>query len=126
MEPKLFNVNENARIWAGHSDAHRMGWLYAPAAILAVEEYEGSYRFEEWRVVGAGYADLTERTSGYPQWWIRVADVSLLPYEDPTDDPEPEPEPDPDPEGEGPSNEELGAAVRVFFSAFWAELQARG
>ena len=81
---KWYNVNADARVWAGHSDAHKQGWLYAPAAILAIEEYKGSYRFEEYKVEGGGYGDL-DASSDYPDLWIRQEDVSTLPFEDEDD-----------------------------------------
>lgn len=105
---KWFNVNEDARVWAGHSDAHKQGWIYAPAGIRAIEEYKGSYRFEEWKVEGDGRGDFAT-SPGYPQLWIRAEDVSLDPF--PGTDPDPIPDPDPVP-GEV-SDAELGAALRL-------------
>lgn len=110
--PKWYNVNKDIRVWASHSDTHKQGWIYAPAAILALEEYKGSYLFSEAMVVGTGKLDYAI-SSGYPQTWVRIEDVSTEPYEpEPSPDPEPEPEPDPGPapvEGDA----ELGAAVRT-------------
>ncbi len=100
-----YNVNEDARVWAGHSDEHKQGMAYAPAAVLAIEEYRGSVRFEEWKVVGEGRMDL-DADSVYPDLWMRLADLSLEPYEEP-------PVVDPPPDNEGPDDEALGAALRL-------------
>ncbi len=114
-----FNVNADARIWASHSRDHKQGWIYAPAAILAIEEYKGAYRFKDWRVVDDGRGDFSV-SSGYPQFWIQAVDVSLEPYEpyaepDPTSDPGSEPEPKPELEPTLIEDAALGAAVRVLF-----------
>lgn len=100
-----YNVNKDARVWAGHSEAHQQGWMYAPAAILAIEEYKGSVCFEEWRVVGEGVADFGA-DSDYPNLWMQLEDLSLEPYEEPVGDPEPDPIVDVD-------DEALGAAFRL-------------
>ena len=85
MEPKWFNVNVKARIWSGHSDDHqKQGTMYPPAAILAIDEYKGSYQFEEWKVVDEGIADFYAH-EGYEQLWIRATDVTTLPFEDEDD-----------------------------------------
>lgn len=118
---KWFNVNEVAQIWSGHSDNHqKMGKLYPPAAIRAIDEYGGSYQFAEFKVVDAGYSDLDPLTTSYPQYWIRAEDVSVAPYEEPSDDPgdDPgdDPDPDPEPDPEGPSDAEIGRVIRFLFS----------
>ncbi len=117
MEATWFNVNDDARIWAGHSDAHKQGWLYAPGAILAIEEYKGSYRFEEWKVENTGSGafaggSLAPNLS-YPEMWVRIKDVSLIPFEDEddvSDDMDTDPGDEPDPAGR---NARLGAAIRL-------------
>lgn len=117
LPPKWYNVNADARIWSGHAgSAQKQGWLRAPAAILAIDEYQGSYQFEEVKIAPGG-RDETLMKPGYDQMWIRIADVSLEQYEAPDPDAEPIPEPDeePDPGGWGTEigDAELGAAVRV-------------
>ena len=110
---KWFNVNEDARIWSGHSDsAHKQGWIYAPAAIRAIDEYQGSYEFVDWKVVGDGRGDFSASIS-YPQLWIRIADVTAEPYEPPNDVPDPVPGPGPAPVA---GDAELGAALRTLVS----------
>ncbi len=126
--PKWFNVNSNARIWSGHSDNHqKQGWLYAPAAIRALKEYKGSYKFEEWKVVDEGRGAFSASPS-YPQLWIRMADVSVVPHEGPDPDnggpgPDPDDVPGPGPDSDdapGPSSDaEIGAAVRLLVALFW-------
>lgn len=121
MIAKWFNVNENARIWAGHSDAHKQGWLRAPGAILAVEEYKGSYRFDDWKVEGEGSGDFAggdfATDLSYPETWIRIADVSLVPFdgqdEDDASDDMDSPPPPPPPITALPGDGELGAALRI-------------
>ena len=117
IEPPIwFNVNEDARIWSGHAaSAQKQGWLIAPAAILAVDDYKGSYQFKEWKVVGElGGKDKMIIEAGYPQLWIRHEDVSLEPYDpNPTPDPVPGPVPVPI-----PGDEAAGAALRVLVT--WA------
>ena len=76
---KWFNVNKDIRVWAGHSDAQKQGWIYAPAAIRAIEEYKGSYRFEARKVDRDGSVNIGEEP-GHPEFWVRVDDVSTLPY----------------------------------------------
>ncbi len=112
MLSQWFNVNKDSRIWAGHSDTHKQGWIYAPAAILAIEEYKGSYRFEEWKIEGEGRGAFSA-TSGYPSFWIRMEDVSILPFEGPNGDPDPTPDPDPDEYPDKVSDAKLGAALRT-------------
>lgn len=113
MEAKWFNVNEDARVWSGHSDGHhKQGWIYAPAAIRAIEEYQGSYKFHEWKTDLHGSVEITA-TPDYPEYWIRMADVSLEPYGEPTPDPDTDPVPDPDKPVPVEGDAELGAAVRT-------------
>jgi hypothetical protein len=115
MDPKWYNVNEDARVWAGHSDAHKMGWMRAGSAIRAVEEYKSSYRFEEYKPP----ADLKELGGGYNEYWIRKADVTV--------------EPMPDDDGNGdtdtlpsqPGDAELGAALRILINFIRTELLGR-
>ncbi len=106
MEPKWFNVNEDAQIWSGHADNHKQFKMSAPAAILAIDEYKGSYQFEEAKAVASDGTQFTLSMlpdPGYPQLWIRIADVTTSPFEDeddvadeldPPDDEEPGDEPD--------------------------------
>ncbi len=123
MEAKWFNVNEDARIWSGHSDAHKQGWLYAPGGILAIEEYKGSYRFVDWKVGPGGSGafaggDFASDT-GYPETWIRILDVSLDEFDDGSgngddgDVPPPEDEVWPPPEDINVADARLGHAVRL-------------
>ena len=74
-----FNVNKDIRVWGGHSDQRKQGWIYAPAAIYAIDEYSGSYKFREMKFVDDGYADL-DPNDNYPDFWVRIKDVSLEPY----------------------------------------------
>ena len=106
---KWYNVNKDARVWAGHSEGHKMGWMRAGSAILAIEEYKGAVRFVTYKEP----ADLIERGGGYPEWWMRVDDLSL----EPMPDPDPVPGPDPAP-GWTPiaGDAELGAAFRTIVS----------
>ena len=117
--PKWYNVNHDARIWSGHAaSAQKQGWLRAPAAIKAVDEYKGSFQFVDYGVDTLnGGIDEIEMKEGWPQTWIRIGDTSLEPYDpspepEPGPDPEPEPEPEPGPDVQ-PGDAELGAAVRV-------------
>ncbi len=114
MEAKWFNVNVQAQIWSGHADGHqKMGRLYPPAAVYVIEEYKGSFRFDEYKFVDDGEADLIERSSSYPQWWIRAADVSDLPFEDRVDDEPPVEDDLPGDDVVGvPSDETIGRVVR--------------
>ena len=105
MTLKWYNVNEDARVWSGHADTQKQGWMRAGSAVLAVEEYQGSVRFEDYREP----SDLKELTGGYPEYWMRLEDLSLLPLEEEDDDPLPVPVP-------VPSNVDdaaLGAAFRL-------------
>ncbi len=102
MEAKWFNVNASARVWAGHSESHKMGWMNAGSAILAVEEYKGSYRFEDFKEP----SDLSHLGGVYNAYWIRKSDVSLRPFEDEDEDVPP-------PVIVGKSDAELGAAFRI-------------
>ncbi len=112
MDPKWYNVNVKARIWSGHADsAHKQGWMYPAGAILAIDEYKGSYQFEEWKVKGDGIADFYAH-AGYPQLWIRIADVSLEQFEE--EEPPVPDEDDPLPQNV-PSNEEIGRVIRFLF-----------
>ena len=107
--PRWFNVNKDIRVWAGHKDnAQKQGWIYAPGAIEAVEEYKGSFRFENAKGVGICRLDYST-SEGYPNTWVRIADVTTEPFE-PGPDPEPEPEPGPDIQ---PGDAEIGAAFRT-------------
>jgi hypothetical protein len=113
--PVWYNVNEDAQIWAGHADsAHKQGKLIAPAGILAIDEYQGSYQFKEVRVVGDGRDEVVIHP-GYPDTWIRISDTSLSQYLEPGTDPVEEPDEEPDPYGWGTEigDAELGAAIRV-------------
>ncbi len=122
MDPKWFNVNVKARIWSGHADsAQKQGWMYPPGAILAIDEYKGSYQFEEWKVVGDGIDDFYAH-KGYDQLWVRIVDTSTETYEDylaslespvdePDTDPLPVPVPVPSDSGEV-SDEMLGKVIR--------------
>ncbi len=113
--PKWLNVNADARIWSGHGDgATRLGWLRAPAAILAIDEYKGSFQFREV-LVGTGGSDQIIVKSGYPQNWIRIEDTSTEPYEEPGTDPVVVPDPVPSPEIVA-GDAELGAAFRTIVS----------
>ena len=118
---KWFNVNEDAQIWSGHADsAHKQGWLRAPAAIRAIDMYQGSYQFEEVLVdESKGGADARDpTTTDYPQYWIRIEDVSLEPYGEPT--PDNGDTPPPPPETREVSDAELGAALRIVADVFKA------
>lgn len=108
---KWFNVNEDARIWSSHAaSAQKQGWLRAPAGIRAIDDYKGSYQFDEVRVdEELGGADERIDNPGYPQYWIRHEDVSLEPYED-SDDNGGDTPPPPEPVA---GDAELGAALRT-------------
>ncbi len=98
-----YNVNVRARIWSGHSDDHhKQGTMYPPGAILAIDEYKGSYQFEEWKVVDEGIGDFYAH-EGYEQLWIRATDVTTLPFED---------EVRPTLELTRPSDETIGRVIR--------------
>lgn len=115
MEAKWFNVNKDARIWAGHSDAHKQGWLYAPGGILAIEEYKGSYRFEQWRVDPPGSGAFAggdfSSDQSYPETWIRILDVSLEEFDDNGDGEDNGDVPPPEPADEADAR--LGRAIRI-------------
>lgn len=115
IDPMWVNVNEDAQIWAGHSDAHKQFILRAPAAVLAVEAYKGSYRFDTALVIEGGDQVPLEFSlaDGYPEAWIRQEDTTLEAYEE---------DPVGDDDGGGPppvtepgeyTNEEIGAAFRL-------------
>ncbi len=115
--PKWYNVNADARIWSGHAaSAQKQGWLVAPAAILAIDEYNGSFQFKDVGVVGAlGGKNSIVMKDGYPDTFIRISDTSLEQYVDPSgngdgDAPAPLPTPAPAPEV---GDAELGAAIRT-------------
>ncbi len=114
---KWFNVNVDSRVRAGHGEAQKQGWIRAPAAIRAIDEYKGSYQFKEWKIVGDGQADFVAR-EGYPQFWIRIVDVTTEPYEQPTNGgpgpaPDPVPNPVPVPTPDTGTDAELGKAFRL-------------
>ncbi len=117
--PIWYNVNADARIWSGHSaNAQKQGWLRAPAAILAVDEYKGSFQFKDWKIVeGLGGKDEIVIKGGYPDLFIRIEDTSLSQYVDPDDSLVPVPDEGPVGPTSPPPTEigdaELGAAVRV-------------
>ncbi len=112
--PKWYNVNADARVWAGHIEAQKKGWMYAQSAILAVEEYKGAVRFVEWKADDK--QPLFIENPDYPDYWMRLDELSLLPWSPVPVDPTPVPsEPAPIPvvqPGEY-SNEALGAALRL-------------
>jgi hypothetical protein len=101
-----------SNVWAGHSDVHKQGWIFAPAGILALEEYQGSYRFEECKpsADAPGGSCEFEADPGYPDFWVRKADVSTDPYEPPVEPPDPEPPP-----SDSPSDEEIGRVIRYLY-----------
>jgi hypothetical protein len=109
MTPKWFNVNEDARVFSSHAEVHKMGWMRAGSAILAIEQYKGHYRFEQKKVP----FDLNELGAGYNQYWIREEDVTLLPFEE--EEPPPDDEDD-DPDDGDASDARLGRAIRVILS----------
>ena len=113
MDPKWYNVNEDARIWSGHADsAQKQGWLYAPAAILAIDEYKGSFQFKEYKAVDNGFGDF-QADEDYPDFWIRIEDTSQKPFDPPV--PVPDLVPDPIPSVDGPSDAEIGRVIRFLF-----------
>ena len=117
---KWFNVNKVIQVWSGHSDGHqKMGKLFPPAAIRAIDEYKGSVQFEEYMLDADGRSDLVERGTSYPQWWARLDDLSLEPFTGeepgPVGPDEPAPSPEPSPVGE-PSDEEVGRVVKYLLS----------
>ncbi|MCK5603764.1 hypothetical protein KAR91_17890 [Candidatus Pacearchaeota archaeon] len=134
MEPKWYNVNQDIRVYSGHADsAQKQGWILAPAAILAIDEYKGSFQFEEAKVPeGAKPEDFLKFAAkpGYPQLWVRSDEVSLEPY-DPSPEPDPDPVPDPDPLPvpepipSDPGDAELGRAFRIVANFIRKELLGR-
>ena len=68
-----YNINADARVWAGHSRVQKQGWMRSGSAILAVEAYQGAVRFEEHR----GPSDLKSPTNNYPEYWMQLEDLSL-------------------------------------------------
>ena len=121
---KWFNVNKVIQVWSGHSDGHqKMGKLFPPAAIRAIDEYKGSVQFEEFGLDGDGRSELVERSSSYPQWWARLDDLSLEPFtgEEPgpigPDDTVPgDPGPVPPQPSDVPTDAEIGRVVRYLKS----------
>ena len=111
---KWFNINKVVQVWSGHSDDHqKMGKLFPPAGIRAIDEYKGSFQFDEFRLDGDGRSELVERNAAYDQWWVRDGDVSLMPFVPPDEVPMPEPEEVwPTPEITRPSDETIGRVVR--------------
>ncbi len=108
---RWFNVNEDARVWSGHSDNHqKMGWMLPGSAIRAINEYQGSYQFDEYK----GPNGLFDRTVAYPQYWIRKGDVTLYPFEDKDgDDDNGDTETWPPPQDINVADAQLGAAFKV-------------
>ncbi len=114
-----FNVNKDIRVYSGHSEnSQKLGWIYAPAAIFAIDDYGGSYQFKETKVVGEGRLDYAV-SPFYPQSWVRMADVTLEPFgagdSDPVSDPDPADDVPPVPTTDplDASNAQLGAAFRL-------------
>jgi hypothetical protein len=110
MTPKWFNVNEDARVWSSHAKVHKMGWMRAGSAVLAVEEYGGSFRFEEFKEP----SDLVPLGDGYNDYWIPTDSVTLLPFEEEDDeDGDGEDDPGDDPDTGDATDARLGRAIRV-------------
>ena len=113
---KWFNVNKDIRVWAGHSEVQKQGWIFAPAAVFAVEEYKGAIRFkpEDMLFDGGGRVELKEDPR-WPEYWARLDDLSLEPFNpDAPEDPGPvgpDPVPAPVPSDE-PSDAEVGRVVK--------------
>ena len=99
--PKWYNVNADARVWNSHAEVQKQGWMRAGSAILAIEEYKGSVRFVEYKEP----SELKPLSSGYPQYWMQLSTLSLLPFEEEDDDVNDEPAPTGD--------AALGAAFRL-------------
>ena len=122
-----FNVNKAVQIWSGHADNHKQFVMQPPAAIEAIEEYKGSYRFEKALHISGGMQVETTLLpdAGYPQLWIREEDVTKEEYVEPGGDMDPPPPPPEDEEGDPPppptpipstDNEALGAAINLILS----------
>ena len=79
-----WNVNKDIRVWAGHSESHKQGWLRAPAAVFIIETYGNAGRFEEAKVEDSGILEY-EVSSDYPESWVKMADISKEPFEDEDD-----------------------------------------
>lgn len=124
---KWFNVNKDIRVWAGHSEAQKQGWIYAPAAVYIIDEYKGSGQFkpEDMKFDLNGRIEV-KSDPGYSDYWVRLDELSLVPFdldveEEPPVGPDeppvvaPPPSPDPSPVGE-PSDEEVGRVVKYLLS----------
>jgi len=121
MDPIWYNVNEDGQVWSGHSDNHqKMGKMLAGSAIRAIDEYKGSVQFKEYKQP----SNLKPLTSGYNQYWMRLAALSLEPYES-SPDPIPNPIPTPTPLPEQYGDTQLGAALRIFANFIRVNLLGR-
>jgi len=127
-----WNVNKVVKVYSGHADsAQRKGDIYPQAGLEVIDEYKGSVQFnpEDLKFEGDGkFVDIPNPS--YPGYWVRLADLSKDPYEpfpDPVPNPEdPLPVPEPVPSDPGsPSNEALGAAVRLVANFIRKELLGR-
>ncbi len=125
ITPEWWNVNEDAQIWSGHADNHKQFVLEAPAGILAIDEYQGSFQFETAMVKdGDVLKEIHPKGDpGYEQLWIRIDAVTKDLYEeepgpdDDGNDPPPEDEPDPDDEPVNDTDERIGNAIRILREA---------
>ncbi len=124
-----WNVNKRVRVYSGHAaSAQKQGWINAPAGLLQVDEYKGSIQFwpEQLRFDGGGSWEPEDRldTGGYPDFFVRLEDLSKEPYVDPLatippeDNPMPEPDDVPPPPvfGDVPTDAEIGRVVRYLKS----------
>lgn len=120
---KWFNVNKDIRVWAGHSEAQKQGWIYAPAAVYIIDEYKGSGQFkpEDMKFDLDGRIEV-KSDPGYSDYWVRLDELSLVPFDLDVDE-EPPVGPDPEeppvvapPPSDVPTDAEIGRVVRYLKS----------
>jgi hypothetical protein len=112
---KWLDIYSDLRVWSDAREVHKMGWLRAGDRIHLSDQYNTWFHVDN--VIGGDDLDLFD--GDYNEYWVRGPELEIAATLPGDDEPEPEPELDP----EGPSDAELGAAVRIFFAAFWAELE---
>jgi hypothetical protein len=119
---KWYNVNKVVQTWDGHAEQHKMGKLHPPAGVEIIDEYgkHGQINIDDVRFDEGGHWEGLEDNPSYSQWWVRMEDLSLEPFEPgpvPIPVPEPDPLPVPEPVPSEPSDAELGWALRTIFNA---------
>ena len=119
-----WNVNKIVQVWSGHAgSAQKKGKIYPPAGLEAIDEYQGSVEFIPADLLfdldgHFDREDTEDQDASYPDFFVRLDDVTKDQYDPSEPDPGPGPDPDPDPDpvpvpGDVPSPTELGEAMFV-------------